>query len=43
MYQIETFDDRNFEVAWKNQEKIAASHRSGRSRHAAPVLQSNLQ
>ena len=35
------FEDPNFECALKNQEKTAASCRSGRSRHAAPVFQSS--
>ena len=35
------FDDPNIEVTLKSQEKTATSHRSGRSRHAAPVFQSN--
>ena len=35
------FEDPNFECALKGQEKPAASRRSGRSRRAAPVFQSN--
>ena len=35
------FEDPNFEWALKNQEKTAASRRSGRSRRAAPVFQSS--
>ena len=35
------FDDPNFEVTLKSREKTATSHRSGRSRHAAPVFQSS--
>ena len=35
------FEDPNFECALKSQEKTAASHRSGRSRRAAPIFQSS--
>ena len=35
------FEDPNFECAFKSQEKTAASCRSGRSCHAAPVFQSS--
>ena len=35
------FEDPNFDCALKSEEKTAASHRSGRSRRAAPVFQSS--
>ena len=34
-----SFDDPIFEVTLKSQQKTATSHRSSRSRHAAPVFQ----
>ena len=37
------FDDLNFGVALKSQEKTSAARRSGRNRCAAPVFQSNLR